>query len=56
MEWISVKDRLPEVFERVLCWDGEYIEIRERIDSNPDNDSFPTFYTYWMSLPKSPKE
>lgn len=56
MEWISVKERLPKIFERVLCWDGEYIEIRERITSNPDNDAFPNAYTHWMPLPELPKE
>lgn len=34
MEWISVKDKLPELEERVLVTNGNYVEIKYLYDSN----------------------
>lgn len=63
MEWISVKDRLPENGKRVLihaddgamfvahhdvCW---YVDTGEFYYSSPLAN-----ITYWMPLPPAPKE
>ena len=63
MEWISVKDRLPENEGKYLCWDVPY----------SSSTSYPTFghfqdgkfymhiaddwsnVTHWMPLPEPPK-
>lgn len=65
-QWISVKDRLPEMYEWVLI-DGP--EVCKRIEPPSSNwkeqyawetnhDSFysPNDVTHWMPLPEPPKE
>jgi hypothetical protein len=66
MEWISVKERVPEQEERVLAWDGEKIEIayRDKILMFEPNRIVWTCaeyielpdVTHWMPLPPEPKE
>lgn len=61
-EWISVKDRLPEEFEKVIVKyiDGrtgkEYIDITHRIDIYWAGLSTPDIpwnnVMYWMKLPE----
>ena len=55
-EWISVKDRMPPMYENVLVYDPT-----DRIidtDHTKDGDTFYYFEdaTYWMPLPEPPKE
>ncbi len=46
-EWISVKDRLPEVYERVLCiLNGEQIVLQLEKESPAFEESFKEFL-YW---------
>lgn len=63
-EWISVKDRLPEKGERVLCTDGHGVFEQYRIERNEIHGEWqrcglPALLqrvTHWMPLPKPPKE
>lgn len=61
-EWISTKDRLPEVGIEVLCIteSGEY--FLEFISRNTQEDwvglypkDFKLHFTHWMPLPKLPE-
>lgn len=72
MEWISVKDRLPELDKNVLTWDGDSIFICAKTDR--ENGSMPYIVngwdyqictccdminrrpTHWMELPKAPND
>lgn len=68
-EWISVKDRLPEEGEYVLCVlkgfnRGGKIQVCKFLPANKFKDKpyfehfrngFPSV-THWMPLPQSPKE
>ena len=65
MNWISVKDRLPEQSDFVLAFDGEY--VIQNIYFNHNNDEFedynsipcsdfPENITHWMPLPDKPAE
>lgn len=64
MEWISVRDRLPDEGENVLCY---YVDDRwgwgMRVDHRVKGSihffhgiSYAQDVTYWMPLPKPPKE
>ena len=62
-EWISVKDRLPEVRIIVLAYaaqtNGIYFAFRERDSENfvnYDSGYYLNTVTHWMPLPKPPKE
>ena len=63
-EWISVKDRLPQVKgEYVLIYDSHHRNIYKAwyvgdIDVWFSNEYLPQFIniTHWMPLPKPPKE
>jgi hypothetical protein len=56
MEWISVKDRLPNIMQGVLVWahgySSDYIEIAvyEGNEFTVDN------VTHWMPLPEPPND
>lgn len=63
MDWISVKDRLPEIYERVIYyvpgW-GIYYGNRQEDDTWDAPDVFgPPWLsesvTHWMPLPEPPK-
>lgn len=60
MEWISVKDRLPEEGFWVLGTDGERVYLFQRPDQviseylKPYNKVKET--THWMPLPQPPKQ
>lgn len=67
MEWISVKDQLPEDDQTVLmCEAGQdglpiigWYESNDCISGFYPAHSFQTFrmhVTHWMPLPKQPKE
>lgn len=59
--WISVKERLPEKREWVLCLcEADIIDVL-RWENNewyhdPMHVYFPSFVTHWMPLPTPPKE
>ena len=62
-EWISVKDRLPQVKEDVLIYDSQHCNIYKAwyisdIDVWFSNEYLPQFIniTHWMPLPKPPQE
>ena len=72
MEWISVKDRLPELYEvngedfklsaPVLVYDGELCVGFYEDDGEDDRKGFIDQYgswlkgTHWMPLPEPPEE
>jgi hypothetical protein len=66
MEWISVKDKLPELHEDKILWDGEVMMIGSLTEITPkcvfplswSTDSEWTFFSpiYWMPLPCLPDE
>ena len=66
MEWISIKHVLPEIGQRVLCFNG-YIHVKEAYEMDGelffyDGDNHWTGsamgqlenVTHWMPLPKPP--
>lgn len=61
MEWISVKDKLPEKQTRVLLFDnGGFGVITGRIGSagwylEGDLDKYANV-THWMPLPETPED
>lgn len=59
MEWISVKDRLPEYFESVLGSDGKEVSVAFRtVEGNWIDEVFELDgdVTHWMPLPSPPIE
>jgi len=58
IEWISVKERLPEDNTRVLITDCEFIELAYwDIDKKYWRTDFPIYYgeiLYWAKLPEMP--
>ena len=61
-KWISVKDRLPEIYTQVLCFTGSSVQLA----MYEGNDKWFTDYhsytlegknlfTHWMPLPQPPK-
>lgn len=61
MEWISVKDRLPEDTGYVLAWSPRYQEVviawySEEEDFWRTEDDLAPFPSHWMPLPEPPKE
>ena len=59
-EWISVEDRLPELFEDVFTYDGDgkiLINWLEEFESGIGYFAYGgKSVTYWMPLPEPPKE
>ena len=60
MEWISVKDRLPEIHEDVLIWFRGTVCFGDRTSDGhwrPEggNGNFDDDITHWMPLPDPPK-
>jgi hypothetical protein len=64
MEWISVKDRLPEKMVMVLIYDKYGFSIDRMVNKTPtgwpvfDGDEFQhnLDVTHWMPLPEPPKQ
>ena len=60
MEWISVKDRLPPEYVKVMCYleDGDYtvgyLFDKEENEWNLQSDVGTV--THWMPLPEPPVE
>ena len=60
-EWVSVKDRLPENDQRVLCfnYNGEYRVLRWNYIDWMWNSGIEwlkeDYVLYWMPLPQPPK-
>jgi hypothetical protein len=69
--WISMKDKLPEVGQRVLIvyvtWSGKHIDIAELpanyksldypvMNMNGNRDILLDRVTHWQPLPKLPKD
>lgn len=56
-EWISVKDGLPKYNDRVIFFNGEYVEfgVYHR-DFTDFEDCIHDEVTHWMPLPEPPKE
>jgi hypothetical protein len=64
MQWISVKDRLPEVDEVYIGSDGTYVfpiyylaksTFRNGSLWSWEGESYPEV-THWMPLPEPPKD
>lgn len=64
MDWINVKDRMPERDKKVLCYCyDKYMDVMEYWY---DEDGKPNFFnppappvdcvTHWMPLPPPPKD
>lgn len=51
-DWVSVKDRLPEPFQRVLVYDAW--DDSMTIEHLQENDSFIDSVVAWMHLPIAP--
>ena len=57
MEWISIKDRLPEIDKDVLVVDCNIYEVCIYDGVEFRTIDYGYFYpTHWMSLPEPPKE
>lgn len=61
MDWISVKDRLPEEDEVLLYNKSLPVELREmkiegRHEAHMDIGYIRYLTTHWMPLPNPPKE
>lgn len=62
-KWISVKDRLPELGERVICTDGYAVFEQYRVEPSCVYGMWDRFglkspmqeVTYWMPMPAPPK-
>lgn len=63
-EWISVKDRLPDVsHDEIVCWNGKFSRIGKFLSSLKYGDSFFSphdeylrWITHWMPLLPPPKD
>ena len=56
VEWISVKDKLPEEHEDVLCYNGYRISSHNWCKhTDQDDDWFKKTFTHWCKLPNTPK-
>jgi hypothetical protein len=58
MEWISVKEKLPENLELVLCHThlGMLISQSYCMYTDQDDKWFKERFTHWMPLPEPPKQ
>ena len=59
--WIPVTERLPEDFEEVLVYDGDFVQpgvhFRGRFDEYGNYESYEIYgVTHWMPLPEPPEE
>ena len=58
MEWISVKDRLPNQDDSVLCYSNGYCDVVIYHDGlwDADRNGYRENVTHWMPLPPKPIE
>jgi hypothetical protein len=67
VQWISVKDRLPEEYQIILVWDGKKVYPTYLSDWENEEKTSPVFsdikndlrisnITHWMRLPEAPKD
>ncbi len=69
MSWISIKDKLPELNQRIIIYEDGFIEIckykfepvwgnKKRASFIDEQDEQPSecFPTHWMPLPELPEE
>lgn len=60
MDWISVRDRLPEQEEYVAVYDAAdgCVSVAYTFEGwwRTDGDADPEQVTHWMPLPEPPKE
>ena len=57
-EWISVLDRLPEVYEDVLYFNGQSVGVDFICSDGTwcDEEVHGKHITHWMPLPEAPKK
>ncbi len=66
-KWISVKDELPPIDQKVIVWDSEFPDMDSMRMGYYDqdyeastgwrcNEYMDLTVTHWMSLPQPPKE
>jgi hypothetical protein len=56
MEWISVEERWPVQWTRVLVWDGLDVEVTRKSDTLRSIwTNGNAAITHWMPLPAPPK-
>lgn len=59
-EWISVKDRLPELFKSVLTIDSEGEMFINWLEDEDKEEEYFAYggesVTHWMPLPAPPEE
>lgn len=62
MEWISVKDGLPEEGQSVLIWDGTYMNCAEILCKNDETTTWifgaciHENVTHWSPPPEPPEK
>ena len=64
MEWVSVKDRMPEEGVSVIIWDKQSVipQIGSYMGNETGEELFSgytecyVYVTHWMPLPEPPKE
>ena len=52
MEWISVKDRLPDKYDKVVAYCEPFVGVQTFINK----ETFSMLFTHWMPLPSPPKQ
>lgn len=59
VEWVSVRDCMPEIGKRVLLFVGGHVLVGERVEYSRYVDIRGEFYarsvTHWAPLPEGPK-
>jgi hypothetical protein len=63
MEWIKCSEKLPEIPGIYLVWFAEGVSVCKWYGMNSEDRPYentgwrlPYQFTYWMPLPKPPKE
>ncbi len=63
MNWINVKDKLPNPGKNVIFFDGKHVlcgylsfDVEEKICWGSEDGWYEMEATHWMELPKPPEE